>query len=154
VAAGSRSSLGLAAPTLTARDTGVLKKLTSLTSLTAELVADKQPDAPPRTSGAGLPVRLAGGACGGGLLARRAGANAALPVVAGIAGAAAGTWGGLGWRRWAADRMPAGEAALLEDGVALVLALAACLPGRRRSTRLSLVRLPDPPSRPRPGRGR
>jgi hypothetical protein len=38
----------------------------------------------------------------------------------------------------------------------VLLALAACLPGRRRSTRLSLVRLPEPaPVRPaRPGRGR
>ncbi|WP_222266088.1 hypothetical protein [Modestobacter marinus] len=153
VAAGSRSALGVAAPTLTAQDTGALKKLGSLASLTAELVADKQPDAPPRTSGAGLPVRLTGGACGGGLLARRAGANAALPVVAGLAGVVVGTWGGLGWRRWAADRMPDGEAALLEDGVAIALSLVACLPGRRRSTRLGTVRIPDRP-RATPGRGR
>jgi hypothetical protein len=50
--------------------------------------------------------------------------------------------------------MPDTQAALLEDAVALVLSLAACLPGRRRSTRVRLVRLPDPPPRPTPGRGR
>ena len=143
VASGSRSSLGLAAPTLTARDTGALKKLASLGSLGGELYADKQPATPDRTSGAGLPPRLASGATGAGLLARRQGANAALPVLAGIAGSAAGTFGGLGWRRWASSRMPDLQAGLIEDGVALLLAAAACLPGRRRSTRLTLVRIPD-----------
>jgi hypothetical protein len=38
--------------------------------------------------------------------------------------------------------MPDWQAALIEDGVALGLALAACLPGRRRSTRLTLVAPP------------
>jgi hypothetical protein len=39
--------------------------------------------------------------------------------------------------------MPDLQAALVEDGAAVLLALAACLPGRRRSTRLTLVRPPD-----------
>lgn len=155
VAAGSRSSLGLAAPTLTAADTGAAKKLASLASLGGELYVDKQPATPERTSGAALPARLASGAGGAGLLARRQGANAALPVVAGLVGAAAGSWGGLGWRRWAGSRMPDWQAALIEDGVAFVLAAAACLPGRRRSTRLTLVKIPNRAVRPaRRGRGR
>jgi hypothetical protein len=142
IATGSRSSLGLAAPTLTATDTGALKKLASLASLGGELYADKQPNTPDRTSGAGLPPRLASGATGAGLLARRQGANAAWPVVAGMLGSAAGSFGGLAWRQWAGTRMPALRAGLIEDGVALTLAAAACLPGRRRSTRLTLVRSP------------
>jgi uncharacterized membrane protein len=96
---------------------------------------------PDRTSAAALPARLASGAGGAGLLARRQGANAALPVLAGVIGSAAGAFGGLGWRRWAGRRMPDWQAAVIEDGVAVALALAACLPGRRRSTRLALVRL-------------
>jgi uncharacterized membrane protein len=154
VAAGSRSALGISAPTLTAADTGVLKRLGALASVAGEMVVDKQPGTPPRTEAPSLQIRLASGAIGGGLLARRAGANAALPVTAGLAGAAAGSFGGLAWRRWADERMPDRQAALLEDAVALVLSLAACLPGRRRSTRVRLVRLPDPPPRPTPGRGR
>jgi hypothetical protein len=140
-AAGSRSSLGPAGPMLTARDTGAPKKLINLAAVAGEVYADKQPGVPDRTSGAALPARLASGAGGAGLLARRQGANAALPVLAGVAGAAAGSWGGLGWRRWAGTRMPDWQAALLEDGVALLLAAVACLPGRRRTTRLALVRI-------------
>jgi uncharacterized membrane protein len=143
VAAGGRSSLGLAAPTLTAADTGAVKKLASLASLGGELYADKQPATPERTSSGALPARLASGAGGAGMLAKRQGANAALPVFAGVAGSAAGSFGGLAWRKWAGARMPDLQAALIEDGVALALALAACLPGRRRSTRLTLVTTPD-----------
>jgi uncharacterized membrane protein len=141
VAAGSRSSLGPAGPLLTAADSGAVKKLSCLASVAAEVYADKQPGVPDRTSAGALPARLASGAGGAGLLARRQGANAALPVLAGVVGSAAGSFGGLGWRRWAGSRMPDRQAALIEDGVAVVLALAACLPGRRRSTRLALVRL-------------
>ncbi|MBJ7454180.1 MAG: hypothetical protein JHC71_19150 [Blastococcus sp.] len=51
---------------------------------------------------------------------------------------AAGT-AGAAWRRWAATRVPATTAALLEDGAALALAALACLPGRSRP---SLVIVP------------
>ncbi|WP_138735023.1 hypothetical protein [Modestobacter excelsi] len=141
VATGGRSSLGVAGPMLTAPD-GAVKKLSNLAAVAGELYADKQPGTPDRTSAAALPARLASGAAGAGMLAKRQGANAALPVVAGIAGSAAGSFGGLAWRRWAGGRMPALQAALAEDGVALLLALAACLTGRRRSTRLTLVSTP------------
>jgi uncharacterized membrane protein len=141
LAAGSRSSLGLAGPVLTAADSGSVKKLSSLAAVAGELYADKQPGVPDRTSAPALPARLASGAGGAGLLARRQGANAALPVLAGVIGSAAGAFGGLGWRRWAGTRMPDWQAAVIEDGVAVALALAACLPGRRRSTRLAMVRL-------------
>src|SRR3954451_23761622 len=140
VATGGRSSLGVAAPMLTAADSGAVKKLSNLAAVAGELYVDKQPATPERTSAAALPGRLFSGAAGGAMLARRQGANAALPVVAGIAGSAAGSFGGLAWRRWAGARMPDLQAALIEDAAALVLALVTCLPGRRRSTRLTLVR--------------
>jgi len=143
VAVGSRSSLGPAGPMLTAADSGAVKRLSNLAAVAGELYVDKQPGTPERTSAAALPARLASGAGGAGLLAKRQGANAALPVLAGIAGSAAGSFGGLAWRKWAGARMPDLQAALIEDGVALVLALAACLPGRRRSTRLTLVTVPE-----------
>ena len=142
VAAGGRSSLGLAAPALTGADNGAVKKLSGLAAVAGELYADKQPGTPARTSAGVLPARLASGAAGAGVLAKRQGANAALPVLAGIAGSAAGSFGGLAWRTWAGGRLPALQAALVEDGVAVLLALAACLPGRRRSTRLTLVSTP------------
>ena len=141
VAAGSRSSLGPAGPVLTAKDSGAVTTLGSLAAVAGELYADKQPGVPDRTSAAALPARLASGAGGAGLLAGRQGADAALPVLAGVLGSAAGAFGGLGWRRWAGTRMPDWQAAVIEDGVAVALALAACLPGRRRSTRLAMVRL-------------
>jgi uncharacterized membrane protein len=142
VAAGSRSSLGPGAPMLTAADGGVVKKLGNLAAVAGELYVDKQPATPERTSAGALPARLGSGAGGAVLLARRQGANAALPALAGVAGSAAGSFGGLAWRKWAGARMPDLHAALIEDGVAVLLALAACLPGRRRATRLTLVRPP------------
>jgi hypothetical protein len=143
VAAGSRSSLGPGGPMLTDADSGAFKKLSNLAAVAGELYIDKQPGTPERTSATALPARLASGAGGAGLLAKRQGANAALPVLAGVLGSTAGSYGGLAWRRWAGARMPDLQAALLEDAVAVVLALAACLPGRRRSSRLSLVRPAD-----------
>jgi hypothetical protein len=143
LAAGGRSSLGTSAPFLTAPDAGPVKKLSSLAAVGGEIYLDKKPGTPDRTSAAALPARLASGAAGAGLLARREGANATLPVFVGLAGTAAGSWGGLGWRRWADGRMPDWQAAVLEDAVDLLLAAAACLPGRRRSPRLALVAPPD-----------
>jgi hypothetical protein len=155
LATGSRSSLGLAAPSLTAADAGAVKKLAFLSSVVGELYADKQPGVPDRTSAGALPARLGGGAAGAQRLARRQGANAALPVLAGTVGAAAGSFGGLAWRHWAGARMPDWQAAVLEDAAAVALALAACLPGRRRTTRLTVVRVPDRPlSVAGPGRDR
>ena len=145
LATGSRSSLGFAGPILTAprgsgpgRSTGPAKVATTV-ALAAELVADKQPGAPSRLSGAGLPSRLVSGFEGGARLATRSGANGALPATAGVVAAAAGAVAGAAWRRWAATRMPATTAALLEDGAALTLAALACLPGRSRP---SLVVVP------------
>ncbi|MGY2001873.1 hypothetical protein [Blastococcus sp. SYSU DS1024] len=139
LAAGSRSSLGFAGPVLTAPTAagapgGVTRKqqVFSAVGVLVELVADKQPGVPPRTEGAALAPRLLAAAEGGGRLAARERANGALPVTVGVAGALVGSYAGLGWRRWAAGRMPGTAAAILEDGVALGLAALACWPGRTR----------------------
>jgi hypothetical protein len=141
LAAGGRSSLGFAAPVLTSPTTPGLrggasrgKKAFAATGVVVELVADKQMGIPPRTDPPVLVARLFAGAEGAWRLAARDRVNGALPVLAGVAGALAGSFGGLGWRRWAAGRMPDTRAALIEDGVALALAALACLPGRNRRT--------------------
>jgi hypothetical protein len=143
VATGGRSALGLAAPTLTNPGAGTAKKLSAVASVVTELVLDKQPTTPDRTSPAGLPPRLALGGAGAALLAGREGANAGLPVLAGIAGAAAGSFGGIAWRRWAASSVPDWQAALVEDAAWVLLAVLACLPGRDRIGRPNLVAVPS-----------
>jgi uncharacterized membrane protein len=76
-------------------------------------------------------VRAGAGALGGVLLARREGARALLPALAGAGGAVAGSYLGLDWRRAAAGTLPDAQAALAEDVVAVLLATAATAPGRR-----------------------
>ncbi|WP_166531380.1 hypothetical protein [Blastococcus xanthinilyticus] len=146
LAAGSRSSLGFAAPVLTAPSTrgavgrtSPVKKVFAAAGVLVEVVADKQPGIPPRTEPAVLVSRLFAGAEGAWRLALRDRANGAFPVAAGVAGTLAGSFGGLAWRRWAGERMPDTRAALLEDGVALALAALACLPGRNRRPLLAVV---------------
>ncbi len=139
VATGSRSSLGFAAPELTAPTkpgrlgtSSTPARVLGAAGLVGELVADKSPGAPDRTAPQGLVPRLVGAAAGATRLSERERANAALPAVAATAGALGGAFGGLAWRRWASTRLPDWQAALLEDGVALALAALACVPGRNR----------------------
>ncbi|GAB3685296.1 hypothetical protein [Angustibacter aerolatus] len=127
-AAGARSSLGVTAASF---GTSRVASLVGLAGVGGELVADKLPATPSRLSAQGLPARLASGAVGAGVLARREGVRPAAPVVAGLAGAAAGSWGGAAWRAFAARRVPDWQAALVEDAVALLLAALAALPTRR-----------------------
>ncbi|NEM05634.1 hypothetical protein [Geodermatophilus normandii] len=131
-AAGGRSSLGLAAPALTAPSRLPWPvRLAAVAAVVGEVVADKLPGTPSRTVAPSVASRLASGAGGSALLARRGGGGV-LPVLAGAAAAAAGTLGGARWRGWAAQRVPDWQAALVEDVV--VLALAA-LAGRERTAR-------------------
>jgi hypothetical protein len=137
-AAGSRSSLGWAAPTLTApRRPGAPEhrsgpaRVAALAAVAGEMAIDKQPGIPARTSPAGAAPRFVGALAGAAQLATRERANAALPVLTAAVGAAATTWGGPAWRHWAAARLPGDQAALMEDGVAVLLAALACLPGRK-----------------------
>ncbi len=132
LATGSRSALGFAGPTLIGASAaagsgpGRVARGTAAVAAATEVVMDKLPSTPDRTSAQALPARLAAAAAGATALARRRQANAALPVVFAVAGAAAGSFGGLAWRRWAGHRMPDWQAALIEDAVALTLAGAAC----------------------------
>ncbi|WP_369253194.1 hypothetical protein [Geodermatophilus amargosae] len=131
-AAGGRSSLGLATPALTAPSRLPWPvRLAAVAAVTGEVTTDKLPGTPSRTLPPSVAVRLASGAGGSVLLARRGGGSGVLPVLAGVAGVAAGTLGGARWRRWAGRRVPDWQAALAEDAVVLALAALACLPGRR-----------------------
>jgi uncharacterized membrane protein len=142
IAAGSRSSLGVSAPLLaTPTGAGLARALTgrlagtlATAAVGAELVGDKLPQTPSRLQPPVLAGRLLSGAVGAVALAHREGARPAAPVLAGVAGAAAGSFGGFAWREWADRRVPDWQAALVEDGVAVLLALAATLPGRRGGT--------------------
>ncbi len=146
-AAGSRSSLGLAGPALTARPRGLTptsrprgvagtvvglagSRVAAL-AVAGELVVDKLPQTPSRTEPPALAIRLGSGGSGAIALARRRHARVVLPMLAGIGGAAAGSFGGAAWRSRSARVRPDWQGALIEDGVALLLTALACLPGRR-----------------------
>lgn len=142
VATGCRSSLGLAAPAMTS-GAPVAARVLAAVPVVGELVGDKAPGTPARTSAQGLPARFVSASAGAAALSAREGSNAVVPAVAAAAGAAGGAFGGLAWRRWAGQRVPDWQAALLEDGVALALAAVACLSGRT-SRRASTVDGPAP----------
>ncbi len=125
VAAGGRSTLGLAAAQA-ARGGGT--RLPALL-VGAEVVGDKLPQTPSRLSPSGLSVRSGAGAAAGAASASAEGAAAALPVLVGAAGALVGSYAGAAWRASAGTRVPDWQAALLEDAVAVSLAVMA---GRRR----------------------
>jgi uncharacterized membrane protein len=131
VAAGSRSSLGIAGPTLTS-GRSLPARLSTLVAVAGELTADKLAATPDRTEPAGFAPRLGTAATGAFTLARRQRAGVVLPVLAGVAGAAAGAFGGIAWRR--AGLLPAVPAAVVEDAVAVgltVLAVRGTGGGRR-----------------------
>ncbi|MFJ9553752.1 hypothetical protein ACIRPH_08040 [Nocardiopsis sp. NPDC101807] len=125
LAAGARSTLGTAAP-LWAASSGRRRALLAAGVL-GEFVADKSPVVPDRLSWPSLLARSASAAAGGAVLAR----ERSRPVVGGavLAAAAAplGALAGAGWRKlWTDGANPPWVGALVEDGLALVLAAAAC----------------------------
>ncbi|WP_454041525.1 hypothetical protein [Cellulosimicrobium sp. Marseille-Q8652] len=131
VAAGSRSTLGVAAPLLAARPDGgsaghgPVARGAALLAVVGEVVGDKQPSAPSRLVPPGPAFRMLSGALGGTRLARGRGAGGAAVVVcavAGALGAAAGTWGGAAWRGLAVGKRPDWPGAVAEDVVAVALA--------------------------------
>lgn len=139
LAAGSRASLGLAAPVLgpvpasrrgdpaayVRRPPATLRLVATLAVL-GELVGDTLPTTPSRLENHGPDGRAVSGAAGGLLLARRRRAPATVMLAAttaGAVGALAGTGVGAAWRSAVARRgWPDLPAALAEDVVALVLA--------------------------------
>jgi uncharacterized membrane protein len=100
-----------------------------------ELVLDKLPGTPSRLKPAGLAFRAVAGIAAGIIVARRArGAEPTASVSAALgagAAAVAGSWVGAQWRSWAAPRVGAFGAAVIED--ASVIGLAA-LTSRRAAT--------------------
>ena len=123
VAAGGRSSLGFAAPALTGSSTPA--KVLAVAGLGFELYQDKQPGTPSRLAGVGLPARIASGAGGAVVLARREHAQVLLPVVAGAVGAVVGSLTGASWRAWAAGFVPDWQAAVVEDAASVTLGVLA-----------------------------
>ena len=130
LAAGARTSLGVAAPVVHWRGRNdrprswlaTAAAVGSLVAVAGELIGDKLPQAPSRLLLPGPVVRVATGVVGAALLSRRDRTAPALPVLAAAVGALAGTYGGAAWRSWASDRVPDWQAAVVEDVAALVLA--------------------------------
>jgi len=126
LAAGSRASLGVAAPLLADPRTPPRVRVGLGLGVAGELVGDKLPWTPSRLENHGADGRAASGALGGVLLARRRRAGGGALVAAGLAGAVGGVVGtgvGAAWRSAVASRGWADlPAALAEDAVALALA--------------------------------
>lgn len=132
LAAGARSTLGPCAP-LWARAQGRTPRRGLLALVIAgELVADKMPGIPPRTSGPVLLSRVLGGAWGGALLARNLGGPVLAAVAVAGAAAPVGAAVGVRWRSWWSGSRPPLERAVIEDAVALSLAFCAASGTRRR----------------------
>ncbi|MBM7808472.1 putative membrane protein [Geodermatophilus bullaregiensis] len=131
-ATGGRSALGVAGPVLSSTRRWPVR-LAAVAAVAGELVADKLPGTPSRTIPPSVAVRLASGAAGGALLAGRGAGGPVLPVLAAVAGAAAGTLAGARWRGWAAPRTGPLPAALVEDALVLGLAALACGPRHSRA---------------------
>jgi uncharacterized membrane protein len=87
-----------------------------------EDVMDVQPGAASRAKARGLTARFVSGALVGWLIATMHGGSGILGAMAGIAGAAIGTYGGLAVRLAAIARFGAYPAAIAEDLVAIGLA--------------------------------
>ncbi len=124
LAAGGRSSLGVAMPALTSARTGSGAKAVAALAVAGELGADKHPDVPSRLDPPALQVRVGAGAVGAAAIASRANASTGLPMLAGAVGAVAGSVAGAAWRDGTSLRD--WQAALVEDGASLALAALAC----------------------------
>ena len=90
-----------------------------------ELVVDKLPSTPARTQARGLVPRIGLGGLSAGLLARNAGAPTAVSVAVGAGAATGAAFAGMAVRGALAERLPPLAAALVEDLVAVMLAIVA-----------------------------
>lgn len=126
IATGCRSTLGLVAAAFTAEaDAGASKAARGAAALAmaSELAADKHPEMPSRLGAPGVAPRLTSATIGSVALAGQQNAVADVPVLAGLAGVAAGTLGGAALREAAATRIGSWQAGLIEDAVAVALTL-------------------------------
>jgi len=90
-----------------------------------EYAGDLHPKAPPRTATGALTARILSGASCGWIVADSSGDAPALGAVLGAAGALTGAYGGLSVRTRAAATLGPIPAGLLEDVVAVAIAVAA-----------------------------
>jgi uncharacterized membrane protein len=129
---GGRTSFGPAALALTSTKpaTAARRARTAVAVLSAagEIVLDKLPMTGSRLEPQGLGGRIAAGAGSAGSLARREDESVWVPVALGAAGAAAGSYAGAAWRRWAVRRVPDWQAAVAEDLVTFLIARYATRP--------------------------
>ncbi len=139
VATGCRSTLGVAGVSFADQRRGGTRAVKLLQSrrgriatgtlVVAELVVDKVPSAPSRLDPQALAPRLMVGAVGGAALGGRVESSRPVAALAGLVGAAVGSWTGARYRAVVTRRgLPDLAAALVEDGAALAMARAA---GRR-----------------------
>ncbi|GAA0973574.1 hypothetical protein GCM10009551_003960 [Nocardiopsis tropica] len=125
LAAGARSSLGTAAPLWPA--SSGRRRVFLAAGVLGEFVADKSPVVPSRLSWPSLLARSASAAAGGAMLARERSRPVAGSAVLAAAAAPLGALAGSGWRKlWTDGGLPPWIGALVEDGLALALAAAAC----------------------------
>jgi uncharacterized membrane protein len=109
--------------------------LGAVVALGGELVADKLPVTPPRTTSGPLLQRLATGGTVGAAVHYDAGRPRALGALLGAVGAGAGAWAGTRARGFLAERtrLPGPVLGALEDLVAVGLAVAVVAAGRDSS---------------------
>jgi len=88
-----------------------------------ELVGDMLPKTPPRTFPPGLIARIASGAFVGWMLCAWHGAAPVAGALVGVIGALIGTYGGKAVRLWLIERAGGVASALIEDVVAIGLAI-------------------------------
>jgi len=88
-----------------------------------ELVGDMLPKTPPRTFPPGLIARIASGAFVGWMLCAWHGAASVAGALVGVIGALIGTYGGKAVRLWLIERAGGVASALIEDVVAIGLAI-------------------------------
>jgi len=77
---------------------------------------------PARTTPPALAVRAIVGSLAGRSVALSAGTSAVVGAVVGLAGAIGASYAGVAYRKFAARYVPPAAAALLEDGVAILIA--------------------------------
>jgi hypothetical protein len=131
VATGCRSTLGLVAAAFTGGGDGAASKAArgaAVLAMAAEMAADKHPEMPSRLGAPGVVPRFTSGTICSIAFAGQQHAVADIPVLAGLAGVAAGAVGGAALREAAASRIGGWQAGLVEDVVAVALTRLAVRP--------------------------
>jgi peroxiredoxin/uncharacterized membrane protein len=98
-----------------------------------EYIADALPQIPSRTTFPSSILRPASGGFCGWMIAGAVGASPVWGAILGVAGALAGMWGGLAFRKWLIERSGAIPAAVIEDIIAIGLSVLFVLTARAQS---------------------